>query len=142
VALQQRPKYLIASTDHGDQPAIVEKSTSNHETAKTPVKTTDAGVRSVPSMDSKEDKNANADTNHGTELSSNRESNSLIIPRRPFSIHTQRGLRERRIVPSDNDVLRCARKGNVEQLWSLFDQGLASPFDVDEEGYTPLHVGH
>jgi hypothetical protein len=33
-----------------------------------------------------------------------------------------------------------AREGNVEGLWSLFDQGLASPFDVDVDGWAVIHV--
>jgi hypothetical protein len=40
----------------------------------------------------------------------------------------------------DSPVFRFCMDGNVEGLQQLFDAGLASPFNIDEDGWTTLHV--
>lgn len=60
--------------------------------------------------------------------------------RRGFSLYSQRALRDGRVLPDDSPVFEYAKLGDVEQLWNLFDKGLASPFDTSPGGYTPLHV--
>jgi hypothetical protein len=49
-------------------------------------------------------------------------------------------LRLPRVVPPTSDVFNFARTGNVRGLQHLFENGLASPFDVNSCGLTPLHV--
>ena len=50
-------------------------------------------------------------------------------------------LKMQRTVSGDADVLNFAKLGQVEELKTLFEQGLASPHDVHfESGVTPLHV--
>jgi hypothetical protein len=60
--------------------------------------------------------------------------------RRGFSLYSQRALRDGRVLPNDSPVFKYARLGDVEQLWNLFDNGLASPFDTNSNGLSPLHV--
>jgi hypothetical protein len=62
------------------------------------------------------------------------------ILQRGFSLYSQRALRDGRVVPDDSPVFYYTRLGDVEQLWNLFDNGLASPFDTDSGGFSPLHV--
>lgn len=62
------------------------------------------------------------------------------VMKRAFSLYSQTALRDSRVVPSTSPIFKYAQRGDVEQLWNLFDQGLASPFDTDCLGYTPLHV--
>lgn len=45
-----------------------------------------------------------------------------------------------RIVSYDADVFHLSMEGDVEGLQQLFEKGLASPFEVDPDGRTPLHV--
>lgn len=44
------------------------------------------------------------------------------------------------IIPSDSLVFKYAQNGTVNDLQGLFQNHLASPFDVDEYGHTVLHV--
>ena len=44
------------------------------------------------------------------------------------------------IVPFDAPVFKYSMAGDVTGLQHLFDTGQASPFEVDPEGSTPLHV--
>jgi hypothetical protein len=62
------------------------------------------------------------------------------ILRRGFSLYSQRALRDGRVVPKNSPVFEYASLGDVEQLWNLFDKGLASPYDTNPNGWTPLHV--
>lgn len=50
------------------------------------------------------------------------------------------GLRTFRTVPEDALIFEFCREGNVAGVRSLFQRGLASPFDRDEIGWTTLHV--
>lgn len=46
-----------------------------------------------------------------------------------------------RIVPDNSEVFVCAVRGNLAGMISLFERGVASPFDVGSgTGRTPLHV--
>lgn len=46
-----------------------------------------------------------------------------------------------RVIGGNSDIFTYSIAGNLEGVKSLFDQGLASPFDVCEtNGRTPLHV--
>lgn len=51
------------------------------------------------------------------------------------------GLRTFRTVPEHSLILKFCCSGNVAGVRSLFQSGLASPFDRDTWGRTPLHVG-
>ncbi|MCJ1246460.1 hypothetical protein MMC30_003667 [Trapelia coarctata] len=42
------------------------------------------------------------------------------------------------VVPGNAPIIEFARSGNVEGIKMLFGTGLASPFDVDPNGWTPL----
>ena len=44
------------------------------------------------------------------------------------------------IIPDNSAVFICARNNDVKGLQSLFGKREASPFDCDEEDYTPLSV--
>ena len=44
------------------------------------------------------------------------------------------------IIPSNSAVFLCARDNDVKGLQSLFEKREASPFDCNEEDYTPLSV--
>ncbi|KAL8880193.1 MAG: hypothetical protein Q9198_002349 [Flavoplaca austrocitrina] len=44
------------------------------------------------------------------------------------------------VVPSDAEVIECARMNDVEGLQSLFQRGLAAPSDRDKGGRTPLMI--
>ena len=44
------------------------------------------------------------------------------------------------IIPSNSAVFVCARNNDVKGLQSLFEKREASPFDCNEEDYTPLSV--
>jgi len=44
------------------------------------------------------------------------------------------------IVPHNSLVFQYATSGNLEGLRDLFKSGLASPFDMDMNGFTVLHV--
>lgn len=49
-------------------------------------------------------------------------------------------LRTFRTVPLNALIFEFCQKGNVAGIRSLFQRGLASPFDRDVVGWTPLHV--
>ena len=49
--------------------------------------------------------------------------------------------RSYRIISYDAAVLHYSMSGDVAGLQKLFDIGDASPFEMDPEGRTPLHVG-
>lgn len=49
-------------------------------------------------------------------------------------------LRVYRMVPFDAPIFTFCFKGQVEKVQELFSAGLASPFDSDPDGNTPLHV--
>lgn len=49
-------------------------------------------------------------------------------------------LRTVSVVPRDAPIIAFARSGNAEGIKTLFRSGLASPFDVDLTGWTPLRV--
>jgi hypothetical protein len=49
-------------------------------------------------------------------------------------------LRTSAILPSTSPVFQLSLDGDVDGLRRLFDTRTASPFDVDIDGYTPLHV--
>lgn len=49
-------------------------------------------------------------------------------------------LRAFRTIPSDALIFEFCREGNVAGVRSLLQRSLASPFDRDESGVTPLHV--
>ena len=49
-------------------------------------------------------------------------------------------LRAVAVVPEDAPIMVFARTGNVEGIQTLFKSRLASPFDVDPDGWTPLTV--
>ncbi|KAI9697800.1 MAG: hypothetical protein M1836_004476 [Candelina mexicana] len=48
-------------------------------------------------------------------------------------------LRVSPVVPTNALVFEFAASGNVEGMRTLFRKGLASPWDMDADGYTPLH---
>lgn len=45
-----------------------------------------------------------------------------------------------RVRPNQAPVFNLARCGDTEGLRTLFEKGLASPYDIDSEGHTALHV--
>ena len=50
-------------------------------------------------------------------------------------------LKMERTIPGNSDIFTFAKLGEVDELKTLFEQGLASPHDVHfESGITPLHV--
>ena len=52
-------------------------------------------------------------------------------------------LRAPRSVPPGSSIFTLAQHGNIQGIQRLFDQRLASPFDVSsDEGRSPLHVSH
>lgn len=44
------------------------------------------------------------------------------------------------IVSGDSHIFECVRSGDVAELQHLFTSGHASPYMMDDEGYTLLHV--
>lgn len=42
--------------------------------------------------------------------------------------------------PSDAPIFRYANEGNIDAIKRLFQGNMASPYDVDEDGYSLLHV--
>ena len=55
----------------------------------------------------------------------------------------QLSLRTPRSVPPGSNIFALAQHGNIEGIQRLFDQRLASPFDVSsDEGRSPLHVSN
>lgn len=42
--------------------------------------------------------------------------------------------------PKDAPIFEACRNGKVEDVRRSLSKGEASPFDIDEEGHTPLHV--
>lgn len=52
---------------------------------------------------------------------------------------TWRG-RQFQLVPDDSLIFRYCKDGNLTGVRDLFQYKLASPFDIDNRGYTPLHV--
>jgi hypothetical protein len=48
--------------------------------------------------------------------------------------------RSYKVVSFDAPVFQYSISGDVESLRKLFAAGLASPFEVDSGGRTPLHV--
>ncbi|KZF20330.1 hypothetical protein L228DRAFT_250007 [Xylona heveae TC161] len=44
------------------------------------------------------------------------------------------------LVSSDSEIFHLCREGDVKGIQTLFSKGLASPFDVDQNGFTPLHI--
>jgi hypothetical protein len=51
-------------------------------------------------------------------------------------------LRTYRAVPDEAPVFRYSRDGNVDGIRALFDEHLASPWDVNSTGLTPLFVSY
>jgi hypothetical protein len=49
-------------------------------------------------------------------------------------------LRTLRVIPANSPIITYAVKGNLDGIKSLFNKGLASPFDVIDNGRTALHV--
>lgn len=49
-------------------------------------------------------------------------------------------IRVPRVRPRQSDIFNMARLGDVDGLKTLFEKGLASPYDVDSSGITALHV--
>ena len=49
--------------------------------------------------------------------------------------------RSYRVISYDAPVLHYSMSGDVAGLQKLFEAGEASPFEVDPDGRTPLHVG-
>lgn len=49
--------------------------------------------------------------------------------------------RQYAVLPRDSLVFNTLRNEPREKLLDLFEKGLASPFSMDEEGWTLLHVG-
>ncbi|MCJ1438887.1 hypothetical protein MMC27_008277 [Xylographa pallens] len=47
-------------------------------------------------------------------------------------------LRVSRVVPVDAPIMQYARVGNADAIKSLIEAGMASPWDVDTDGWTPL----
>ena len=46
-----------------------------------------------------------------------------------------------RIIPNDSAIFSLAGAGNIGGVAKLFDQGSASPDDIqDQRSFTPLHV--
>jgi hypothetical protein len=45
-----------------------------------------------------------------------------------------------RPIPDDSLIFDFCKVGNVEGIKTLFSRGEASPWDVDSDGWTPLHV--
>ena len=48
--------------------------------------------------------------------------------------------RPHRLRPKDAPIFEACRYGKVEDVRRSLSKGEASPFDIDEEGLTPLHV--
>lgn len=49
-------------------------------------------------------------------------------------------IRISRVIPYNSLVFIAAIDGDVDRMRGLFSAGLASPFDVDNSGYSPLRV--
>ena len=49
-------------------------------------------------------------------------------------------LQPHRLRPKDAPIFEACRNGKVEDVGRLLSKGEASPFDIDEQGLTPLHV--
>jgi hypothetical protein len=47
-----------------------------------------------------------------------------------------------RAVPDDSLIFKLSERGDVDGIRELFDQKLASPWDTDSYGYTPLIVSY
>ena len=46
-----------------------------------------------------------------------------------------------RVVPDNAEIFSCAVRGDLDGMKSLFERGLASPFDIGiGTGRSPLHV--
>lgn len=45
------------------------------------------------------------------------------------------------VIPQDSPLFKCCTGGNLQGVQALFSSGEASPFDVDNNGLTALHVG-
>ena len=45
-----------------------------------------------------------------------------------------------RVVPNDSPIFSYAHQGNIDRMKGLFEQRLASPFDVSPTGFSVLHV--
>lgn len=52
----------------------------------------------------------------------------------------QHGLRYYPAVPETAEIFEACRLGNIQWVQSLFNRKVASPFDTDPKGWTPLHV--
>jgi hypothetical protein len=50
-------------------------------------------------------------------------------------------LRSSCILSPNSLVFQFSQNGNIEGLKELFNSRIASPFDTDVDGFTPLHVG-
>ena len=48
--------------------------------------------------------------------------------------------RPHRLRPKDAPIFEACRNGRVEDVRRSLSKGEASPFDIDEQGLTPLHV--
>lgn len=49
-------------------------------------------------------------------------------------------LRTPRIIPTGSKLFTLTQKGDLEAIRSLFTQGLASPYDIDQDGFSALWV--
>ena len=64
-----------------------------------------------------------------------------VIAKLSFSSGPEISIRFPRVVANYSRIFGLANQGKSEEMWSLFRQGLASPFDVDvSNGYTSLTV--
>jgi hypothetical protein len=52
----------------------------------------------------------------------------------------QQCLRYYPVVPETAEIFEACRGGNIPWVQSLLDRNVASPFDTDPNGWTPLHV--
>jgi hypothetical protein len=52
----------------------------------------------------------------------------------------QQSLRYYPVVPETAEIFEACRLGNIPWVQSLLDRNVASPFDTDPNGWTPLHV--
>jgi hypothetical protein len=82
----------------------------------------------------------------GKEISITIQLPAWIFPRR-YQLRARKAqsgwdCRFRTYYPTSHNslVFKFCEEGNVEGLQWLFDAGLASPFNTDENGYTTLHV--
>lgn len=46
------------------------------------------------------------------------------------------------VVPETAEIFEACKQGNISWVQSLLDRNVASPFDTDPNGWTPLHVSY